>query len=694
MAALRKPMENNKDEVKDDEDQILKKDVDKVDSFYKDYNEHIERARNFLEFLYVDQWEYNIRQDREKDSRPTMQFNQLVPIIRSILGEQRINSPVLTVRAVGKGATQQDIDIREGLLRQIQYDSDADVIYQIASKQALECGWGAARVLTEYEDEKTFNQRILFKPVVDFQAAFWDPCAQEPDKSDGDFCGVYQIMSKEKFTALYPDIPWPESATNDGYNYYIRWNSRDAIVICELYYKEYFTKTLVQLSDGNELDLEEADEVLNMQEEAMSKDNYQNFMGGDALTEVNRREVQAYRIKHKKFIRNKTLEETDYPGQRLPVPYCEGDSTVIDGERIPLPFIQDGIDQQRLINYTGSEIAYSILRCRKETVMGTAENFEGYEQEWRNPDQVQGPLTYNFDKDAGKPDFVTPPVANPMFIELFGTFVNSLQRSLGWFDEAMGKETNAMSGKAINRRQQASKMPVNVYNDNWARFIKNMGKCALDLFPHVYDTEREIMIMGKDGVSKPITINKRKGFRMKPNGEIEQFIENDMTKGKFEIEIRVDGSYDSQQAEAMDTLIRLATINPAIANLIPDLLAEASGLENSQKLVERLKTLLPPEILAKEDGKPMPPPQQPQIPPEVILQQQKMELGKQQDATKNKQLAIQEQKNMIDAQLAGIQSQTTLAKAEAEIKKAEIGKDVAILNHGNTMRAQHNAQKK
>lgn len=687
------PKNSEKEYDSDSDDDILKENVKKVNEWYSYFNEHIERARNYLTFLYVDQWDVNIRQARESLSRPTMEFNKLTTVIRAILGEQRNNSPALTVRGVGKKTQQSQVDVVEGLIAQIHYDSDADIAYQIASKHGLECGWGAARVVAEYEPN-SFKQYLSIKGILDFQAAFWDPTAQESNKSDGDYCGVYTVMSKEKFKKLYPDVENPEDVSGITNNYYIQWNTRDTVMLAEMYYKEYYNKKIVQLSDGNEVDEDKAKEILEMQEKFLSMNPDADILGFKPLEIVNERTEKDYKIKHMKFVQNAILDEVDYPGKILPIPYFEGDSAVIDGEQIPIPYVQDAIDTQKLINYIGSEIAYSVLRSRKETVIGTPDNFKGFEDDWINPDRVQGYLEFNYDRNGGKPEFINPPVFNQSFLLAYDNCTKDLMQVLGRFEESRGQESNAMSGKAINARQRAANNPVNLYDDNNQRGIKQIGKILLDMIPHIYDTEREIMIRGRDNKSKSIEINKQKGYRMLPDGGIEANVENDITTGKYDIEIRVDGSYDAQQAEAMDILIRLATINPQISNLIPDLLAEVSGLENTQQLVERLRTLVPPQIIAKEQGLPLPPPPSPPIDPMVELQKQSLALeaqkNAQDNATKQRQLEINEQKLLIDANKAGIQNEVTMTKAAAEIHKANVSKDIAILNHANSMRASQN----
>jgi hypothetical protein len=686
-------MDSFADDEKDlDNESILDSNVKKVNEWYSYYGKNIDRARNFLTFLYVDQWDSNIRQAREFLSRPTMEFNKVTSIVRSILGEQRNNSPALTVRGIGKSINQDTVNVYDGLVRQIHYDSDADIVYQVAAKHALECGWGAARVIAEYEGPDTFNQCLKIKPIMDFQAAFWDPVSQESDRSDGDYCGVYTIMSKDKYRKLYKDFPNPEEVTGITNNYYVSWSTRDTVMIAEIYYKEYFTKKLVQLSDGNELDYKKAKEVLDMQQQMVQSNPDLELMGFEPLTIENEREVRDYKIKHMKFVQNHVLEETDYPGKILPIVYIEGDSTYIDGEQIPIPYIQDAIDTQKLINYIGSEMAYAILRSRKETVIGTPENFAGFEEDWINPDRVQGFLNFNYDRNGGKPEFITPPAFNPAFMQAYNNSSQDLMQILGRFEESRGQETNAISGVAINARQRAANKPVNVYSDNLQRGIRHIGKIIIDMIPHIYDTERTVMIMTPDNKSKAATINQQNGYNMLPNGQVEPNVKNDVTKGKYDIDIRVDGSYDAQQAQAMDTLLRLAQMNPQISNLIPDLIAQVSGLENSQQLVERLKTLVPPEILAKEEGKPLPPPPPPQQNPMMMVQMGKLkndemknQISMQELGLKAKQQALDEQKLMLDGQLAGLDSKNSFVKASTEIKKANIQKDIAILSHANTL---------
>lgn len=672
--------------------ELLDEFVSDVESWYMYFNEHIYRARNFLTFLYVDQWEPQIRNERNALGKPTLIFNKIVTIIRGILGEQRNNTPALAVRDISTHlqVPQQMIDTLTDLIREIFYYSDADVVFQIAFKQMLECGWGTARVITKYRDSDSFEQIICLEPIVDFQVAFWDPVAQEVDKSDGDFCGLYTIMSKTHFKRCYPEVPNPESLMGYNMTYYLPWNNDEAVVVCEIYKKHYFKKTIVELSNNMTLEEKDAKELLKMQEEALKSSDLLEMTGFEPLKIINKRKIDDYKIKHYKFVQNAILERTDWMGKILPIPYGEGDSTVIDGRRIPLPYIQDAIDVQKMINYVASEVAYAILRSRKETILATPSNTRGFEDIYRNPDQVQGALMYNPDEITKQPpQFVQPPVMSPQIMEVHEKIVQDLQQILGRYEESRGQQSNAISGVAIAKRKAASNNSVNVYQDNLKRLMKSIGRIILELIPKVYDTQRDVVVRSVDNKTRKVTLNKQKGYIYRGDDmEPEPIIDNDVTQGKYDIDIRVDGNFDEQKQAALDFFLGISQQNPAVFNLVADLLAETSGLENAQKLVERFKTLVPPQIIAQEEGKPMPPPPPPPPPPpEVMLQQQKNQLMMQANQNKARQMVLDEQKLLLDANKAGLEHQVSVAKAAAEIRRANVDKDIAILNHGHTLHA-------
>ncbi len=101
--------------------------------------------------------------------------------------------------------------------------------------------------------------------------------------------------------------------------------------------------------------------------------------------------------------------------------------------------------------------------------------------------------------------------------------------------------------------------------------------------------------------------------------------------------------------------------SPELFNLIADLYVENLPLNNNIELRNRLRTIVPPEIIeAGKTGQPVPPkPQQPD--PMLMVKMQELQIKKQ-------DLEMQQQKLQADAQLS--QGELEIKWQELETKKA------------------------
>jgi hypothetical protein len=77
----------------------------------------------------------------------------------------------------------------------------------------------------------------------------------------------------------------------------------------------------------------------------------------------------------------------------------------------------------------------------------------------------------------------------------------------GQYNASLGQTSNERSGRAILARQKESDTGTYHYVDNYARFIRYIGRQLIDLIPKIYDTQRIARIVGEDGESKMIKIN-------------------------------------------------------------------------------------------------------------------------------------------------------------------------------------------
>lgn len=734
-------------EAKSSDEDMLQKLIKDQQSWYSFATDMLDRAYNIMTFLYVDQWDGDVRTRRSQTQKPTMTYNFLVPIIRAILGEARKNSPENKVVGTGENPNSDDAELRTSILRRISYECDGPMIYQTALKQAVEIGWGSAQLDICYR-KGSFKKYIEMIPSVDYQSCYWDPAAQQPNRSDGDFCGNHWVMAREDFERMYPDCDNPVSVIN---NMYAQNEERDVVIGCNTWKKRYYNVKLCKLSDGTECTEKEAKLLIAEREkivgevflrvDTLKKEIKKGLKAGvidepieiteeipELLEIVETRSEMDYDLIKYRWVNNCMLEEEKWPGKLLPIVYFEGDSTVLRGDRLALSFVQDGIDPQKLINYYGSEVALSVLNSRREQVIGTKAMFLGVEQQWKNAQSVQGFLTYNVDPLAsgsgGKPEFVAPQPFHEGLLSAMQSSIVQLKQVLGRPDETQGMESNAISGVAIKSRQQAANNAVNVYIDNWERGIQQVGKVILELLPFVHAEQEMIQIREADGAMKSVAVNNPTGnFKYDEDGEpTQEIIENDLSVGDYDVEVQVAGTYDQQQLDKINTfkdfIGLLAQVDPQAPRSIIDMVPKMIGLENATEVQKRLIATAPPTMQAIIEGKdpaelPPPPPD-----PMVMIEEKKAEIAmadikqKEQESMvnaqlKQEQIAVDRQKTenerlelILSAEINGINATAAIEKAKAgiistkiragsEIQKAHINRSTADIKHSTEALKHH-----
>ena len=103
----------------------------------------------------------------------------------------------------------------------------------------------------------------------------------------------------------------------------------------------------------------------------------------------------------------------------------------------------------------------------------------------------------------------------------------------GIYDASLGSRSNEISGRAILARQREGDTGTFVYIDNWSRAIRHTGKILVDLIPHVYDTARTLRIVGEDGRTDVLEINRPMG--LDADWGVTPRIMNDVTVGSYDV---------------------------------------------------------------------------------------------------------------------------------------------------------------
>ena len=619
-----------------------------------------EIERNFSNFNFnsclLTQWNTIEQEELTRLQLTTIQFNKLYDNTKKVIGEMRGITPAIQVRSKKYVSSKDDdknialqnsINIITNLIRAQAYNTESQIAYQTAFANAIYCGYGAVHLKYDYEDANTFNKHAVVEAVPVAERAFFDPSATDPCKTDGEFCGIYYDVDRKTFHKMYPDIEYPSSFPEDVPRYF-SWDTEHTVTVVDYYCKKWFKKHLVLLGNG----------------ECLTMDDYKDYsnqlveMGAPIPPIVDERMADDYDIIHYKMINGHILEYSKHPSKILPVMFEDGDSFMFRGLQYTQSFVRHAIDAQRFLNYTGVAIAQGLKNARKETFIGTPVNVKGFEKYWQRPELYQGILLANHDPKAGMPTKIPASEIPASLYQNYERAEHDIQTILGMYDANLGAPTKEISGVAINAKKQQGQFAAAVYRDNCIRVQEAVCRGYLSMIPIIFDTEREVTLVNADGSSQAVKINEKM-----PDGSIK----NDIRGDYYDISLEAGPDYSDQKQAALELLVNLVKINPNTFPLVADLIADNMDLENRPLLVERLRTLVPPDILAKEKGEKAPPPPPPAPPaPQVIESQNKLKIAGIKNQEVNRKLALQEAQMQMDGHGQQIDIMKTAAQHDSD----------------------------
>lgn len=632
------------------------------------WNENIVRGKDDMNFVLRDQWTAIERSEFSRLFKPAMTFNKIYPDTKKIAGEQRKNKPDLIVRSLTGKATQEQINLRADLVRTISYQSQNDLVYQTAFKSALMMGFGAFQIEIEYESPRSFNQVLKYRAINDPTRTAFDPSATKPHKGDGNFACRQYLFSKEEFAATYPYIHNPISYTDPYYLLDFQWETRDMVVVADYYVKEWYPLLIYKLSDGTSATVEEWDKMqenFKIKRELVRGSESEKVIMSMMPKIVAERQTQDYRLMHYRLTKDRIIDFTEWPSRHLPIIFVDGDSYFIEGRQYTKSFVHEARDAQKFINYVGSEIAAEIKNRRREQWLGTPDNIVGYEQDWRNPELQMGILRAKPDPKTGAmPTKQQAWDLSPQLMQNFQRGTQDIREILG-FSEQEALQGRDISGKARRERKLEGSMSAYVFFDNLNQAIEQSGRCVLDLLPTVYGgDERTVVISKKDGRTEYISLNKKM-----PDGTIQ----NELSRGEYDIEIDTGPSFAVQKEVALEMFQQTLQAFPQAFPLIADLWAANLDVQFMPQIKERFQSIVPPEILAKEQGKEPP---QPKPNPQAEMMQAELKMKAQELKIKEEKLQLEKQQLILDAEKAKAANQLNIYDHQANILKSAITHDL------------------
>lgn len=645
-----------------------------------------DQYHEFMSFVMGSQWTEDESKLFIDYKKIPLSFNKLAPLVNHLLGEQRQNTPNLQV-VPDKGVPTETAATREALVKDISLNSNAKQVYQNAFQQAAIGGFGAYLISTDYENDREFKQIITIEMTKDPTWCYWDTAARSPCKTDGMYAGHRVRMSRKMFAGIYgEDIEkqiGSEANYDEGSSTGWIFSTSDEITIIEDNEREYDTEILRQLSNGRAVNPKEFRDLekIEIDGEKYIIDN------GEVVTVTDTRDVPKYAIKKRKIAGDFILEETDFPSEQLPVVFVDQNSYIDkSGKQICRPFVKDARDAQRYINYLGTQSAYLMRVSRYDQFLVSKANVRSPDTEliWRDPATAQGGLVFDESPSGFVPQQLRPPELSNSLITQYQRALLDIEQCTGMYGTQMGQQGNEISGDAIDARTKRGNYNTYVPFDSLNRAIVCGGQIIDEMIPSIYDSERDLMLNMPDRGMTKVTINK----------QVDDYgsqIQNDMTQGNYTIRLLPGASLEGQKKENLESIQTVLQADPSLFRLVADLFVDNLPMANNIEMCNRLRTIIPPEIIeAGKTGKPIPPkPQEP--PPELMMKMKELEL-KEKIAMQDAQFKMQElQLKEHQLQLEGIRTGQDISVALEKIKAEKL--EAAAQLKEQEMRYQAEAQR-
>ena len=552
-----------------------------------------------LEFAAGKQWDTDDERARRAMTtgrRPCLTFNKLTGPLNMIANEARMNPPSIEVLPVDSSSDPETAKVLEGMIRHIQYVSKAPQVYETMLEQSTKGGFGHSKVTTRYCGNKTFDQELRIERIINPFAVFVDPFAKEADKSDAMWAMELEWVPREDYKAEFGETELVQASFFDGGSCPAPgWITDQAVLVARYWYVEVEVKTLVaiQWPDGK-ITNEYADEL---PDELPAGLQYATGADGKRIE----RDDEIRHIKMCRINGVEILDKTDWQGQWIPIVTALGEEMWIEDKRYVFSLIRFARDPQRLYNFYRSSEAETVMLGTKAPWVGVKGAFK--DPRWQTANTVPWAfLEYEPLDIAGNP--VPMPQRNLAEPPIQALSIGAAQASddikatTNIYDASLGARSNETSGIAIRQRQSQGGLSNFHFIDNLNRAILQCGAILCDLIPKIYDTPREVRILGEDLKEEIVRVNQR---WTDDRGQEHCY---DLLNGKYDVRLKIGPNYETDREKTEAMVTELARAYPPLMQMAGDLVLKNMNFRGAEQIAERLRKSLPPGLA--DDGKAKP----------------------------------------------------------------------------------------
>jgi len=590
-------LDKDKDKVDGDKDEklIARAKQRFTDSMSEEAVQRAEMAHDlkFVRLGGVHQWDDAAVTSRQLvgQERPILTINRIAAFNNQVINEIRQNRPAIKIRPCDDHADIETAEILQGVIRNIESQSNAGIAYETAAANMVDCGLGYFRIIPQYITNDAWEQELVIKRVPDISKVVSDAGSTEPDGSDSRWGGIMEEIPRDDFDEQYPEESqgWVASGATDS-----EWTNKKVVRIFEYFEKKETPEKIHVLTDGRVIwdsELKEGDEIKDSRKSSKTSVMWYK-LGADCV-----------------------LESTELPITSIPIIPCIGNEVWTDGKRTIYGLTRHGKSPQQLYNYQSSCEAEYLALSPLSPFMASVEAVQGYSDDYavanRSPKSV---LFYNaYDEDGRalpKPERQQPAQVPTGIVNAKAAAIDDIKSSLGIYDATLGNNPSDQSGKAVLSLQRQASQGTFHYSANMARSIRQAGRILVEWIPKVYDTARIMRIIGEDDEIDHVKIDPElqgaKGEIEDERGEIQKIY--NLSVGRYDVYADVGASYATKRQESAESMMQLVQSYPDIMPIAGDLIVKNLDWAGSDAISERMKKMLPPPLQEPEKGQQAPDP--------------------------------------------------------------------------------------
>ena len=554
--------------------------IDEYEAFESHWAETRQQMLDDIRFARLgDQWDDTIKTNRVRDGRPVLTINKCPVFARQVLNDARQNKPAIKVHPVDDHADVDTAEVMNGLIRNIETTSNADVAYDTGLENAVYSGMGFWRVSIDYASYDQFEKDIVIERIPNPLSVMPDMNSQAADASDWNKCFITEIISRDQFELDYPDanpVDWKQGQTLDD-----DWRTEDDVRIAERWTRKPKKDDLLKLSDGTILLGE-------------SYTKHQELFTSLGLQVVATRETMTHEVIQEILSAEEVLETIDWPGRYIPIVPVYGEEFNVEGKRYFHSMFSQAKDPQRMFNYWRTSSTELVALQPKAPFIGAKGQFDSDAKNWASANtDNHAYLEYDVvDGAQAPPQRQQPPTVSQGALQEAMNADMDMKGIIGIQDPNLGIGSNRdMSGKAVREWKAGGDLSNFHFIDNFSRAMEYTGRVLLDIIPHVYSEQRIQRVMGLDGVSQAVPLNQP--YQKSGSEKI-----HDFSKGKYDLVVETGPSYGTKRIEARESMENIVKAAPQMLSLVGDLIAKNMDWEGADEMAKRFEAMLPPQIQA------------------------------------------------------------------------------------------------